>query len=311
MKSKHSVPITTTVDLNAVAVFVRVVETGSFTRAAHELELPKSVVSRRVARLEQELGVRLLQRTTRKLTLTDAGARYHRQAAAALSALSEATQTVSSEQNVPRGLVRLTAPTDLLPGYFAEQIAEFCKRYPLVHVELDLTSRRVDLIAEGFDFALRAGVLQDSSLIARKITSSELIPVASPAYLEERGVPRRVSDLETHPFVLFSPNNQVSRLSLTGPKGVEHVELTGPVTVNSPSFARDLALAGLAMALVPSQACAEALAQGRLLRVLPDHSLPGAALYLVYPAARHVPQRVILLREFLFERLRAVFAAPN
>lgn len=291
--------------MNAVTVFVRVVDAGSFTLAARELGLPKSAVSRRVARLEQALGVRLLQRTTRRMTLTDAGTSYHREASRALATLSEASTTVSREQEEPRGFVRLTAPADLEPELFAALIAEFCARYPLVQVELELTQRRVDLIAEGFDFALRAGVLTDSSFIARKIASAELILVASPGYLEKRGVPRRPSDLEGHACMMFRAQNGRGRWTLTGPKGKRSVDVTGPVIVNTPAFAHVLVLAGAGIGLAAGHACAKDLADGRLVRVLPGYSIAGGGLYLLYPAARHVPQRVVLLREFLFERVRA------
>jgi DNA-binding transcriptional LysR family regulator len=306
---EQSVASIATIDLNAVSVFVRVVETGSFTLAARELGMPKSAVSRRVARLEQALGVRLLQRTTRRVTLTDAGTNYHRQAARALTTLSEASAAVSLEQEEPRGLVRLTAPADLTPELFGAWIAEFCARYPLVQVELDLTQRRVDLIAEGYDFALRAGVLADSSFIARKIVSSSLVLAASPGYLEKRGTPRRPSDLEGHACLMFRAQNGRSRWTLTGPKGEVSVDVTGPVIVNAPAFAAVLARAGAGIGLVPDHEIGKDLADGRLVSVLPGYSIAGGGLYLVYPAARHVPQRVVLLREFLFERIRAALGA--
>lgn len=295
-----------TIDLNDVAVFVRVVDGGSFTRAAEQLGLPKSAVSRRVARLEEALGARLLQRSTRRLHLTEAGTRYHQHATQALATLGDAATEIGELQDEPRGSVRLTAPPDLAFDYLTEPLAKFAKQYPKVAVELVLTVRRVDLVAEGVDFALRAGTLRDSSLIARRIVVTPLVPMAAQSYVARRGLPRQPEELARHDCILFRPENGRNRWTLIGPHGERTVSVTGPLAADDMRFVRELTLTGIGIGLIPMSTLAKPSQKKRLVRVLPEWCGPGGSLYLVYPAARHVPQRVMLLREHLFEHLRAV-----
>jgi DNA-binding transcriptional LysR family regulator len=304
MKNEHTVADKGTIDFNDVTAFTRVVEAASFTRAAAQLGLPKSVVSRRVARLEEALGARLLQRTTRRLQLTDAGTRFHQRAAAALAALDEAATCVGELQAEPRGTVRFTAPGDL-QEHLAPALAEFAERYPDVEVEAVLTMRRVDLVAEGFDFALRAGTLRDSSFRARRIMSAPLGLIAAPAYLDRRGTPKTPDDLTKHDCVLFRPENGRSRWPLVKDNTERTVTVRGPIAGDDFAFVRSLTLCGVGIAFMPLLTCAADLAEGRLVRVLPAWRGPSGGLYLVYPTARLVPQRVLLLREHLYESLRA------
>src|SRR5450432_3748982 len=194
-------------DLNHVAVFIRVVELESFTAAAKQLGLPKSSVSRTVTRLEEDLGVRLLQRTTRTLHLTEAGHAYYERARVALTGLEEAASAATDMSTVPRGVVRVTAPGDLGVLNLADIVWRFSRAYPLVHIELSLSSRFVDLVAEGFDLAVRAGKLTDSTLIARKIGSDSLGIFAAQSYLKRRGRPKAFSALTEHDCVLFRGKN--------------------------------------------------------------------------------------------------------
>lgn len=307
MKKEQTVAEAATIDLNDVTAFARVVETGSFTGAAKKLGLPKSAVSRRVSRLEGALGVRLLRRTTRQLALTDAGTRYHQSAIAALAGLSEAAAVVSSLQEEPQGLVRFTAPPEM-PAVVSEAMTVFIRKYPRVRIELDLTSRIVDLVAEGFDFALRAGVLRNSSLIARKIHTAAFVLVAAPSYLKLRPAPKTDADLDAHDCVLFRPQNGKSRWTLTGPEGERAVYVTGPTGTDDLNFVRDLALAGAGIALIPLQSCGEDLHKKRLVRILPDYRGMMSSFYLVYPAGRHVPQRVSLFRDHMYEALKKAFS---
>src|SRR5262245_60981856 len=191
------------VDLRRVAAFVRVVEAGSFSAAAVALRLPTSSVSRAVAGLEDELGVRLLHRTTRKLTLTDAGQAYFARMQAVLAEANEATQEALTSASDPRGQVRVTAPVDLGVLFLPPIIAELAARHPRLTIEMSLTSRRVDLVEEGFDLAIRAAVLEDSSLVARKLGMTDLGVFAAPAYVDRRGRPRTVADLAAHDCVVY------------------------------------------------------------------------------------------------------------
>lgn len=288
-------------DLNKVAVFLRVVESQSFTAAAIALGVPKSTVSRSVAQLEEALGVRLLQRTTRKLSLTDAGVTYYERSSRALADLAEASAAVSDMQGTPRGTVRVTAPVDLGLGVLGEIIVRFVRRYPGIRVDLDLSARTVDLVAEGFDLALRAGRLGDSSLVARKIGAIAARLYATPVYLRRRGTPRSVADLASHDCVLFRPRSEKVEWQLAGPSGVESVEVTGAIAANDLSFVQKMVLDGMGIGLVPWFLCARELERKQLVHVLPDYASPGGSLNLVYPSSRHLPQRVALFRDFVIE----------
>ncbi len=291
-------------DLNQIALFSRVVDAGSFTRAAKELELPISSVSRGVSSLERSLGTRLLQRTTRKLHLTDAGKRFYENAHVALAALEQATSSVSSTSDEASGRVRLTVPSDAGDPFLARIFAEFRQAHPGVELQVNFTNRYVDLVEEGFDLALRAGRLADSSLVGSKIVDSELALFAAPSYLERRGTPRVWDDLVEHDTVVF---DRMRSWSLEGPRGVETLRPHPVVVVDSMGFLSHAVAAGLGIGLVPLE---RALADtyGRdpptLVRVLPDFVFRGAALSLLWPASPFIPRRVVLFREHLSKRLR-------
>jgi DNA-binding transcriptional LysR family regulator len=290
-------------DLNHLAVFVRVVEAQSFTAAARALGLPKSTVSRRVSQLEEAIGVRLLQRTTRKLSLTDAGHAYFQHASHALAEIEEATSAISDMQGTPRGAVRMTAPVDLGVEVVSDLVTRFVRKHPGIHVDLALTNRTVDMVAEGFDIALRAGRLIDSTLIARRLGSMSIQLFATPGYLKRRGTPRTVADLASHECVLFRGKAGKAEWTLVGPRGTETVTVSGPISVDDFGFVRRAVLGGVGIGLVPWFLCALERDRGKLVRVLPDHATPGGALHLVYPSARHLPQRVAVFRDFVLAEL--------
>jgi DNA-binding transcriptional LysR family regulator len=295
-----------TIDLNHVATWVRVVDTGSFTAAARALGLPKSSVSRAIAKLEEELGLTLLQRTTRKLTLTRAGERYLSTAREALRSLDEARVELIEADKAVSGVVRMTAPFDAstrIGFVLAECIASFLARYPAVFVDMILTARHVDLVAEGVDFALRAGKLQDSTLIARRVKTDQVVLVASPAYLKEHGTPRRFSELAGHRVILHQSPQGSSRLRMTGPKGAEAVTVKGPINIDELGFALPLAEAGAGIAMIPAMLAHESVLSGRLERVLTQYARKDAAIHLVHPPLRNPPKRVVLLRDHIFEAL--------
>jgi DNA-binding transcriptional LysR family regulator len=305
---------TEAIDLNQVSTFVRVLESGSFTAAARALGIPKSSVSRRVSALEKALRVQLLQRGTRKLVLTEAGRLYFERARAALGGLSEATAAVVDSSDEVAGPIRFTASADNT-GLLANLIAEFLELYPKVQLDVVLSPRRVDLVAERFDLALRAGPLVDSALIARRLGRSDHGLFASAAYLRKRGTPERIADLAAHRFVLLGEAPWRARLRLTGPNGIETVEVRGPILVHDMSFAADVIAAGAGIGLVPKAYFGWAAQGARrslvddLVHVLPDHSETGAELSLVSPPTAYEPARVALFRDFLAERLRPVMQA--
>jgi DNA-binding transcriptional LysR family regulator len=285
--------------LNHVAVFGRVVETGSFTAAASALGLPKSSVSRSVSRLELELGVRLLQRTTRSVHLTDAGHAYYEKVSRALSGLEEAQAAVSDMQATPQGVVRVTAAVDVGATIVAGLVARFMRKHPDIHVEMLLTGRLVNLVEEGVDLAVRAGKLNDSSLVARKVGTLEARLLAAPSYLRRKGTPKTLSDLSRHDCIVFRGRRGQGTWELAGPKGVEKLDVTGAVSADDYLFIRELLLSGSGIGLIPWQAVGPDVERGRLVRVLPEYAAPGGVLHIVYPSARYVPQRVALLRDFL------------
>jgi DNA-binding transcriptional LysR family regulator len=301
-------------DLNHVSAFVQVLEAGSFTAAAREMGLPKSSVSRRVSALEESLRVRLIQRSTRKLALTEAGRLYFERARAALRGLESAGAAASDMSQEVAGPIRFTAGNDNT-GMLAHLVGEFLQRHPRIQIDVVLTPRRVDLVAEGFDLALRAGPLVDSSLIVRRIGRVDHGLYASRAYLRKAGRPQRVSDLPRHRFVLFGEPQARHQLRLTGPRGDETVRIDGPLVVHDLPFTTDAIAAGIGIGVVPEMYLGWVLHGGmranrdELVRLLPDHGVTGAELSLVSPPTAYEPARVGLLRDFLAERLRPLVQA--
>ena len=291
-------------DLNRVSAFVRVVQDGSFTAAAKSLRLPKSSISRSVAQLEQDLGIRLLHRTTRQLHLTDAGAAFYERVSRALGDIDEATVAAADTQVELSGSVRVTAPVDLGVWSLAPILARFIRKHPKIRVDLQLSGRVVDLVAEGFDLAVRVGPLRDSSLIARRVGELGSAAYASPRYLKRRGVPKAVEELAQHDCVLFRSVAGKARWELTSDDGDQaSVDVTGALNTDDMSFVRAAVMAGCGVGLLPAFLCARAEQRGRVVRLLPRWSLNGSVLHLAYPSARFVPQRVVVLREFLLREL--------
>jgi DNA-binding transcriptional LysR family regulator len=286
------------IDLQDVTAFLAVVDTGSFTAAARRLAVAKSNVSRRVARLEQQLGARLLERTTRRQRLTEVGETYHAHVTGAMHQLAEAARSVSQIQGEPRGRLRISAPADWNET-MGRLVAEFSARYPHLQVEVDLTQRRVDLVAEGFDVALRAGKLEDSSLIARSVGEGSTHLYASPAYLERRGEPHDPAGLRDHAFVLFRGRQGELRVSLHGPDGAhEEVVVSGVISALDFGFVRHALLHGAGIGLLPDSLGADDLEAGRLRLVLPRCSLGRSPFHVVYPSTRYLSPKVRVFVDF-------------
>lgn len=289
-----------TIDLGLVPAFVEVVRHGSFTKAAKVLELPKSTVSRRVSRLESELGAQLLLRTTRQLRLTEAGETFYARVAPVIEGVEEAARAVAEQREEPRGVLRISVPPDFerLP----ELVTSFVTRYPEVRVEVTAASRFVDLVAEGYDLAIRAGQLRDSSLIARRLSRVELQLFASHDYVARRGEPASVEQLAAHEWVLFRPQHGANVVPLEGPDGTHRVEVTGAIAANDLLFIRGAVLAGAGIGVLPRYIFGDD--RERVVRLLPAYCVAsGGAVHLVYPAARHVPARVRAFRDHLLESL--------
>jgi len=289
-------------DVGRFTTFAKVAETRSFSRAAKALRLRVSSVSRAVARLEAELGAQLFERTTRRTELTAAGRAYYQSVRRALDELADGERRVADLQSDPHGEVRLTVPSDFDEGFLAARLAVFARTHPGIHLTVMVTNRTVDLAAEGLDLAVRvAGRLADSELVARKLGAFHAWLVASTEYLARRGAPARPADLAQHDCIIGPSADGSAQWVLRGPRGAESVTVRGPIAADSMAFMRRLVLGGAGIGVLPHAPRSAAIADGRLVRVLPEHVMPGPGLYLVSRAARRLPARVALLRAFLID----------
>ncbi|SCK14533.1 LysR family transcriptional regulator [Vogesella sp. LIG4] len=289
-------------DLNQAAVFVKVVQAGSFSAAARLLGLPTSTVSNRVATLEKRLGVTLLQRTTRQLKLTEAGELYYEHASTGLAHMLDAESVVTESIGEPRGVLRVTAPADLGDQLLSSIAQQVRRNYPKVSIDMLLVDRYVDLIAEGVDVAIRTGALKDSSLIARHAGVAQWVPFASPGYLETAPVPDMPQALRHHRCLQFTPLGRDS-WTLKGETGSVTVPMTGQVQVNDIRVIRALALAGEGVALLPLYLCKEDCTAGRLVRVLPEWYAKADPVHLVYPRQRFMAPKLRAFIELAIQEL--------
>ncbi|MDQ3367877.1 MAG: LysR family transcriptional regulator [Myxococcota bacterium] len=286
-------------DLNDIVVFTKVVETKSFTGAAEQLGLPKSTVSRKLAQLEERLGVRLVQRTTRKLALTDIGQAYYERCSRIVSDIQSAEQLVTDMQATPRGRVRITAPIDLSTRYLGAIIAEYLAAHADVFVELEATDRVVDLIEEGFDVGIRIGTLPESTLIARKLCSLGAVLCATPAYIAKRGTPTTVEELDDHDRVLFTPSPRIQTWMLVNGDATHDFGRPARFASNNISAVHSAALAGAGIALMTDFMVACDIASGALVRLLPEWHGRTIDVHAVYPARQNLPPRLVLFLEHL------------
>lgn len=291
--------------LDDLALFSAVAEAGSIVGASRRLRQPKSTVSRRLQVLEERLGVRLIERTTRRLALTDTGQALYERARPALLLLSEAAAEAAGSQREPRGRVRLTTGAGMATHVFAGVLAEFVQLYPKVTLELDLTDRQVDIVAESFDIAIRAGELQDSSLVQRKLGTSRNVLVASPAFLARHGAIETPQALAEAPCLL-QPSQDIWRLE-RGEERVE-LELDGPIRVNNIWVLRHLAREGLGIARLPHFLCREDLASGALAALLPAWETAGYPVHVLLPSRRYPSPAVRALLTVIEQHQAALFA---
>lgn len=288
-------------DLNDVLVFTKVVQAGSFIGASRELEMPKSTVSRKVSELEERLGARLLQRTTRKLALTDVGRTYFEHATRVVSELEEAERAVTRMQETPRGLLRVTIPLNF--GFLAPIVASFMRRYPEVQLELTGTDRTVDLVEEGFEVAIRAGELRDSSLIARGLGTLTSYLVASPDFLRRQGAPKGPEQLARFDCIVFGAGADRNSWKLIRAGKTTAVPLRPRLTVNDFELLGEAARAGLGVAMLPVFRCIEDLRSKRLRRVLPEWCAREIPIHAVYPSTRQLSTKVKAFLDHLRENM--------
>lgn len=290
-------------DLNDIVVFTKVVETKSFTGAADALGLPKSTVSRKLAQLEERLGVRLVQRTTRKLALTEIGEAYYERCSRIVADIAAAEQLVTDMQSTPRGRLRVTASVDFSTRFLGEIVAEFLAQHPEINVELEATDRVVDLIEDGFDLAVRFGQMPESTLIARRLCGLHLILCASPDYLARRGTPRTVEELDEHDHVLFTPVSRNQTWTLANGDASYEFGRPARLATNNYGAVVDVARAGGGIALISEFMVTEEIKNGQLVRVLPDWQTRPTDVHAVYPARQNVPPRLTLFLDHLSKSL--------
>ncbi len=291
------------IDLNDMLLFAQVVEAGSFTAAARELSMPKSTLSRRIANLEARLDCRLLQRTTRSLHLTDVGAEFYSHCKRLVEEAKNAEQAVNLSQETPRGLLRITAPVEFGTNLLGTLAAEYLQHFPEVRLELDLSNHFVDLVEEGFDLALRAGRLEDSSLIARRLGETRLLACAAPSYLQQHGEPATPKQLTEHDCLVYPGPDGRTLFQFSGPNNLTQIQLQGKLIANSMSTLQDAAVAGLGIAILPLTLCRADIDQGLLVPILEDWKLPIDGIYAVYPSPRHLTPKLRSFIDFIASRL--------
>lgn len=288
-------------DLNRIAIFLRVVELGSFTRAARALSLPTSSVSRSVSQLEEELGVRLLQRTTRTLRLTEAGEAYASRAQAGLQVLGEAEHEVRAFGNQLGGKVRITASSDM-SSYLAEFAAEITAKLPKVSLEFVLTPRRLDLLSEGIDLGIRSDQDVGENLVARRIGVAHMSMYAARSMLERRLAPASLEQLAEFPFVVFRGQNT---LTLQHASGVSIVEVGGSLGSDDMTFVWHAVRRGLGIGMLPAYIGDQGVADGLLERVLPGYWFESTPHFVVMLGGRHLRPNVLAVRDELVQSLKA------
>lgn len=290
-------PVTPISDLE---IFARVASAGNMSAAGREMGLSPAVVSKRISHMEERLGARLLQRTTRQLKLTETGQGFYERIVGILSEIEEAEAYVSQCNATASGVLRITAPTGFSTRHIAPYMAAFLQQHSELHVEMHLTDSLVDIVGEGIDLAIRIAELDDSSLVARRLAPCQRVICAAPAYLERHGVPRSLSDLADHNCLAPA---FMSLWRLEGPEGQINIKVSGNLRSNSSDALHAALLAGVGIALRPTWDVSDDLKSGRLRIVLPDYQESTRhGIYAVYPCRQYIPAKLRVFVEFLAQR---------
>ncbi len=285
--------------VSSMQIFVQVVEAGGFTAAAGRTGLSRAAVSKSVMQLEEHLGARLLNRTTRRVSLSEIGRVYYERCKAILSDIEEAESIAGELTTQPRGTLHINAPMSFGVMHFASAIARYSQQCPQVQVSLSLTDRFVDVVSEGFDVVIRISELADSSLVARKIAPCRRVLCASPEYLNRHGFPMVPQDLAIHRCLFYTNLPTADTWVLTGPHGVETVRVSGPICADNGEVLATAAVAGLGIALEPTFIVGSHIRAGRLQVVLAEYCPPEIAIYALYPSRRYLSAKVRTFVDFL------------
>ncbi|MBF0750997.1 MULTISPECIES: LysR family transcriptional regulator [unclassified Pasteurella] len=285
--------------LNAISIFCKVVETQSFTQAALQQNISVAMASKLVSQLEEHLKTRLLQRTTRKIMPTEAGMMYYQRCQGILQDLDEADASISNMTTSLQGNLLISVPRDFGLLFISPNLPMFIAAHPNLHIEVEFNDKKIDLLAEGYDLALRIGYMQDSSLVARKISTSTIHFAASPRYLDQYGVPKTPNDLEQHEGLLYkSTLNQVNWQSVR-PNQTQRFKIKSKVVSNNGLALLDMAKAGLGIVNLPRFILGDAFESGELVEILPEYKQQELEIHVVYPNRRHLPAKVRAFIEFL------------
>jgi DNA-binding transcriptional LysR family regulator len=286
-------------DLDNILIFVKVAQFESISRAARSLGMPISTVSRRLSVLESELGVSLLRRTTRRVTLTPQGREYFNQCQEPLTLLQEAERVLTAAQTKPEGLLRITAPVILSQDPFLSFISRFLKEHPRIRIDLFITNAFIDLVAENIDAAIRFGELQDSSVVATRLGKSIRYVVAAPEYLQGRKLPAEPADLTRHDCVMLNAKNNETDWDLVNGRKKARVHVSGPVSGRDFNSVSTFVYRGHGVGLLPSTYCDTPLAEGKLVRLLPQWTSPQIPVFSVYPSRKFLPARLSVFLQAL------------
>ncbi len=282
-------------------IFYHLVDQGSFSGAARQMDLTKSVISKRIAKLEQDLGVQLLYRTTRKITLSEAGQYFFEHAKSVYHAVTSAEESIIGLGKDLSGNIKITVPTISGELILPSAIAEFNSKYPDINIDMELDNRFVDIVNERFDLAIRTGVLPDSSLIARKLVDANWIVCASPKYLARHGIPKHPTELEKHNCLVYAYQETGAReWAFKNGETIYHVTVDGNLCINNSSVLRNVALLGQGIIYVPRVLVYEDLKQGRLIQLFQDETAKCLGIYVVYPYTRQQPEKVKIFIDHLY-----------
>ena len=290
-------------EVAAIPVFVAVADTGGFAAAARQLGITKSAVSKRISALEGRLGTQLFHRSTRSISLTEAGQIYLAHAAQALGAARDAEDAVAALQGKPVGQLKISAPMSFGRLHVAPLVAGFLSNHPGVTLDLTVDDRVVDLVEAGYDMAIRAGVMPDSSLVARRLAPIHSVIVAAPAYLAKHGTPLRPEDLTAHNCLHYAYSRDPLEWVFHKPGGETRVRTRGSLRVNNSEVLCKALVDGLGVGRLPTFIAGSHIAEGSLVRLLPAHPLPEQALFAVFPERRHMPAKVRVFVGHLIDQI--------
>lgn len=291
-------------DLNAITMFHRVVKAASFSRAAAELGVTKSTISKKVSELETELGTTLLRRTTRSLQLTEMGQRFYDQSLRALNELKEATEAAQATGTEPRGVLRITTPSDFAPDLLSPMLTEFMRKHPKVSLQLVLSDKTLDFVRDNIDVAIRLGKMTDSALKAKKVGRDIFQLVASPEYLKQRPAPTTPEGLHEHACLLFLPVPELQHWELRSGNSRVTISPAAAFSATSVTTVKSMVMSGAGIALLPLSNCCEDLAAKKLKVVLPEWRMDDAPVHLVYQAHHFVPPKIQAFVSFMEAKLK-------